>query len=109
MLIEKKGMTTSQVWKAANSTSRVLSSIKTNKNNQPKKKTVIAFALALKLSLQETQELLATAGFALNDCFEFDAVIIDFIRRGIYDIVEVINEELLSRNLELLESKSRKC
>ena len=73
------------------------------KNYQPLKKTAIAYALALKLSLQETQDLLATAGYTLNDAIGFDSAIINFIRRGIYDIIK-IEIELYDRNFPVFSN-----
>jgi hypothetical protein len=47
----------------------------------------------LELSLSETQELLATVGFALSPGSKFDVIIEYFISKGNYNIYE-INETL---------------
>ncbi|MBR1421719.1 MAG: hypothetical protein IJ575_11800 [Selenomonadaceae bacterium] len=42
---------------------------------------------------------MATAEYTLNDAFEFDRVIMDFIRRGVYDIGE-IDDALYAKGLQ---------
>lgn len=47
---------------------------------------VFALALGLRLNTEQTQELLYSAGFALNFALELDAAIMYFIKNEIYDI-----------------------
>lgn len=47
---------------------------------------VFAIALGLRLNEEEVQELLYSAGFALNYSLELDAAIMYFIKKEIYDI-----------------------
>lgn len=88
-LIKEKGKTDVQVYKWANIDRRLFSKIKNDKNYKPSKKTVISFAIALELSLDEKDVLLKRAGFILSHTQVFDVKIEYFIIKNIYDIFAI--------------------
>lgn len=88
-LIDKKGMDDVECYKKANVTKNTFWKIKNSATYKPSKPTVLAFAIALELSMDETGQLLKSAGFSLSRNNLFDLIIEFYITNGIYDIFEI--------------------
>lgn len=98
-LIEESGMTDPEVYKAAHITKQNFSKIKQNKNYTPKKKTILALAIALKLNTKTAVDLLRKAGYTLSDYEYFDRVMKYCLDTREYDFRN-INEMLYAYGLE---------
>ena len=88
-MIDERGMTDAEAYTKAYVDRRHFSKIRKDINYVPNKKTVLAFTIALELSLDEAKDLLASAGFALSRSSKTDIIVAYFLQNKIYDMFEI--------------------
>lgn len=92
--IDLTGLNDADIYKRAGIDRRHFSKIRCDKNYKPKKSTVVVLCLALRLSEEQTNELLKLAGYSLSSSDTGDLVVRFCIGKEIYDLSEV-NEALV--------------
>ena len=85
-MIDERGMSESEAYTKAYVDRRHFSKIRKDVNYVPNKKTVLAFTIALELSLDKAKDLLASAGFALSRSSKTDIIVAYFLQNKIYDM-----------------------
>ena len=88
-LIDERGLKDSMVYKQSNISRQHFSKIQCNRDYNPKKKTVLAFAVGLHLSEDETIDLLKSAGYAFSDGSKRDWIVRYCLEHKIYNINQV--------------------
>lgn len=101
--IAEKFAKNSDCYRKANVDKKLFSKIISNADYRPKKTTVLAFAIALELDIDETGEMLKRAGYALNTCHKLDIIVSYFIKKKHYNVFD-INEALFAYDQPLLGS-----
>lgn len=87
--IRERRMDETAVYKRANLDRKLFSKIRCSQDYLPKKKNVLALALALQLNLDDARDLLASAGYALSEGIKMDVIVSFCLENGVYDMLEV--------------------
>lgn len=88
-LIGQSGMENKEIWKAANLDRKHFSKIQCDASYHPKKKTVMALCIALKLNLDQAVDLMARADWAFSPSSKFDLIVKKAILDHQYDIMQL--------------------
>ena len=104
-LIDQKKMDDVACYKKANVSRQTWYKILNEKGYKPNKKTVLSFAVALELTLEETQTLLESVGFVLSNSSLFDVILMYCLSHGVYDVAR-IDAILFQFDQETLYSKA---
>lgn len=87
-MLQAKGLASVDVYKKADIDRRLFYKLK-QEYYHPRKKTVLALALAMELTLPEAEELLLFAGYAFAPNSWFDLIVSDCLQKQMYNLIEV--------------------
>lgn len=91
--IAERGLDEVDVYKRANLDRRFFSKLRREEGYMPSKRTLIAIAFGLELSVDEAEDLLDRAGYSFSPYDTEDVIAKFFFEQGIHDLFEV-NEAL---------------
>ena len=100
-LIDEAHLDNKDVWKRANLDRKHFSKIQCDQNYHPKKKTVMALCIALRLDLEQSKDLLARADWAFSPSSKVDLIVQKAIIDKQYDIMQ-LNVTLFKYTNEIL-------
>jgi O-acetyl-ADP-ribose deacetylase len=100
-LVDQTGKKDAEIYHRVYMDRKLFSKIRSNPYYQPSKDTAILLAIALELNLDETTDLLKSAGYALSNSQLSDVIITYHITNKIYDIHR-INAALFEFDQKLL-------
>ena len=101
-LIDERGLSDVEVYKRVGMDRKLFSKIRSNPSYHPRRSTVLGLAIALHLNLEETHELLASAGYALSSANRGDLILQYYISHGEFDL-EKINNALAAYGQPILQ------
>ncbi len=100
-LIDVSGLDNKEVYKRANLDRKHFSKMQCDKKYHPKKKTVMALCIALKLNLDQSKDLMARADWAFSPSSKVDLIVQKAIIDKQYDIMQ-LNMVLFKYTNEIL-------
>lgn len=100
-MIDRLGKSDVEVYRGAQMDRRLFSKIRSDVNYHPSKQTVLALGLGMKLTRNDMDALLGSAGYLLSDSLQLDTAVLFCMERGVFDVMEV-NEVLDYFGLPLL-------
>ena len=90
-LIDKRGLSDAEVYKRARIDRRLFSKIRSSRKYMPSKHTIFALIIALKLNMEEADDLLKRAGYSFSYTIKEDVIVQYFIDTQQYDI-DLLND-----------------
>ena len=100
-MIRKRNLIDSHVCAAAGVDRRHYSKIRNQPDYHPTKQTVVSFAFALRLNLDETRKLLRSAGYAFSNSSDFDLICSYFLEEKTWD-PNLVNDALYAYRQPLI-------
>lgn len=93
--IDRSGEKDSDVYNRAGIDRRLFSKLRCSADYNLKKENILKLCVSLKLDLNDTNELLESAGYSLSTTNDFDLILRYCLTNSIYDM-QTINEYLFS-------------
>lgn len=104
--IIESGKDNVEIYKKAGISRQVFSNIISNKDLIPTKLTLVSLCIGLELTIEDTNELMHSAGYSLSKSIMFDSIILKYIYNEVYDL-DYINSELDEHGCQLLGWRPR--
>lgn len=105
-IIDEKGLKDSDVYKQSGLTRQMFSKIRCKTDYVPTKSIMLSLAVGMRLTVKETEKLLASGNQLLSLSDTGDLIVRFFMEQGVYNL-DVYNEYLFEYDQHLLGSTTR--
>jgi len=88
-IMTERELSNPTVYRRANMDKKTFNKIYNDAAHQPSRRSALQLAVALEMNLDETQDFIARAGYALSPSSRFDVVLSCLIENGIHNMLEI--------------------
>lgn len=88
-MIDERGLPDAEVYRRADIDRKLFSKIRCNEDYTPRKRTILALVVALRLNADDARDLLGSAGYTLSNSSKTDVIVSFCLENGVYEMIEV--------------------
>ena len=88
-MIDERGLEDAEVYRRADIDRKLFSKIRCNEDYTPRKRTILALVVALRLNADDARDLLGSAGYTVSNSSKTDVIVSFCLENEVYDMIEV--------------------
>lgn len=88
-MIDERGLSDAEVYRRADIDRKLFSKIRCSEDYTPRKRTILALVVALRLNADDARDLLGSAGYTLSNSSKTDVIVSFCLENEVYDMIEV--------------------
>lgn len=88
-IIDERGLSDAEVYRRADIDRKLFSKIRCSEDYTPRKRTILALVVALRLNADDARDLLGSADYTLSNSSKTDVIVSFCLENEVYDMIEV--------------------